>query len=108
MLPEADSIVFDPASITTEAMREGASYPGVRAKLPAVIGSARVVVTLDFSFGDPGAVEEIRYPEILGGAGIVLHAYPIERILAEKIATMMGCRRGLRSAGHNLRWEAAR
>jgi hypothetical protein len=47
------------------------------------------VVTLDFSFGDPGEVEEIRYPEILGGAGIVLHAYPIERILAEKIATMM-------------------
>jgi hypothetical protein len=70
-------------------MREGASYRGVRAKLPATIGVARVVVTLDFSFGDPGEVEEIRYPEILGGAGIALYAYPIERTLAEKIATMM-------------------
>jgi hypothetical protein len=40
-------------------------------------------------FGDPGEVEEIRYPEILGGTGIVLCAYPIERTLAEKIATMM-------------------
>jgi len=88
-LPEPDWIAFDHASIATEPMREGASYRGVRAKLPATIGSARVVVTLDFSFGDPGKVEEIRYPEILGSAGIVLYAYPIERTLAEKIATMM-------------------
>lgn len=88
-LPESDQIVFDPASITTESMREGASYRGVRAKLPAAIGSARVVVTLDFSFGDPGEVEEICYPEILGGAGIALRAYPIERIMAEKVATMI-------------------
>lgn len=88
-LLESDGIIFYPASIATEVMREGAIYPGVRAKLHAAIGSARVVVSLDFSFGDPGEVQEIRYPEILGGAGIVLYAYPIERTLAEKIATMM-------------------
>jgi len=88
-LPEPDGIAFDPASISTEAMREAANYRGVRAKLPTAIGVARVVVALDFSFGDPGEVKEIRYPEILGGTGIVLYAYPIERILAEKIATMM-------------------
>jgi hypothetical protein len=89
VLPESDEIVFDSGSIATEPMREGATYRGVRAKLPAAIGSARLVVTIDFSFGDPGEVKEIRYPEILGGAGIVLYAYPIERTLAEKIATMM-------------------
>ena len=88
-LPESDGVLFDPASITTETMREGTSYPGVRAKLPAAIGVARVVVALDFSFGDPGEVEEIRYPEILGGVSITLRAYPIERVLAEKIATMV-------------------
>lgn len=88
-LPDPDGIVFDSASIKTETMREAANYRGVRAKLPAAIGVARIMVTLDFSFGDPGDVEEIRYPEILGGAGIVLYAYPIERTLAEKIATMM-------------------
>ena len=64
VLPEPDWIVFDPASIATEPMREGSSYRGVRAKLPATIGVVRVVVTLDFSFGDPGEVQEIRYPEI--------------------------------------------
>jgi hypothetical protein len=88
-LPESDGVIFYPASIATEVMREGANYPGVRAKLPAAIGVARVAVTLDFSFGDPGEVQEIRYPEILGGAGIVLYAYPIERTLAEKITTTM-------------------
>jgi hypothetical protein len=88
-LPEPDGIVFDRASIATEATREAADYRGVRAKLPAAIAVARVVVTLDFSFGDPGEVREIRYPEILGGSGIVLCGYPIERALAEKIATMM-------------------
>jgi predicted nucleotidyltransferase component of viral defense system len=88
-LPESDGVVFDPVSIKTEGMRERATYRGVRAKLPAAIGAARIIVTLDFSFGDPGGVEEICYPEILGGAGIMLHAYPIERTLAEKIATMM-------------------
>lgn len=89
-LAEPDGVEFDTtAGVSTEPMRTSAAYPGVRAKLPATIGVARVVVTLDLSFGDPGEVEEIRYPEILGGAGIPLRAYPLERTLAEKIATMM-------------------
>ena len=88
-LPESDGIVFDTASVSTESMRESATYGGVRAKVPATLGVARVVVMLDLSFGDPGEIEEIHYPEILGGAGIPLLAYPLERTLAEKIATMM-------------------
>ena len=35
------------------------------------------------------AIEEIRYPEILGAASITLRAHPIERVLSEKIATMI-------------------
>jgi predicted nucleotidyltransferase component of viral defense system len=89
VLPEPDGVVFETAGVSTEPMRESATYRGVRAKLPASIGVAHVVVTLDLSFGDPGEIEEIRYPEILGGAGISLLAYPLERTLAEKIATMM-------------------
>jgi predicted nucleotidyltransferase component of viral defense system len=88
-LSEPDGIEFDTTAVSAEPMRESATYRGVRAKLPAAIGVARVVVALDLSFGDPGEVEEIRYPEILGGAGIPLLAYPLERTLAEKIATMM-------------------
>jgi predicted nucleotidyltransferase component of viral defense system len=88
-LAEPDGIEFDTTAVSTEPMRESAAYRGVRAKLPASIGVARVVVTLDLSFGDPGEVEEIHYPEILGGAGIPLLAYALERTLAEKLATMM-------------------
>lgn len=88
-LSEPDGVEFDTTAVSTEPMRESATYRGVRAKLPATIGVARIVVTLDLSFGDPGEVEEIRYPEILGAAGIPLLAYPLERTLAEKIATMM-------------------
>jgi predicted nucleotidyltransferase component of viral defense system len=88
-LSEPDGVVFNTAGVSTEPMRESAAYRGVRAKLPAAIDLARVVVTLDLSFGDPGEVQEIRYPEILGGSGIPLLAYPLERTLAEKIATMM-------------------
>jgi predicted nucleotidyltransferase component of viral defense system len=88
-LGEPDGIEFDTTAVSTELMRESATYRGVRAKLPATIGVARVVVTLDLSFGDPGEFQEIRYPEILGGTGIPLLAYPLERTLAEKIATMM-------------------
>jgi len=90
MLPESDGIAFATAAIATEAMRgEGATYRGVRVKLPAAIGVARVRRGSRLLLGDPGEVEEVRYPEILGGAGIVLRAYPIERTLAEKVATMM-------------------
>lgn len=88
-LSEPDGVGFDTTAVSTEPMRESATYRGVRAKLPATIGVARIMVTLDLSFGDPGEIEEIRYPEILGGAGILLRAYPLERTLAEKIATMM-------------------
>jgi predicted nucleotidyltransferase component of viral defense system len=88
-LSEPDGVDFDTTAVSTEPMRESAPYRGVRAKLPAMIGVARIMVTLDLSFGDPGEIEEIRFPEILGGAGILLRAYSLERTLAEKIATMM-------------------
>lgn len=84
-----DGLDFDVQSISTEPMRDSAVYSGVRARLPAQLGAARLRVMLDVSFGDPGDVEEIRYPEILGGVGIPLKAYPIERTLAEKLATMI-------------------
>lgn len=49
-----DGIVIDPATIRTEVMREDAEYPGVRCKLIAHLGRARITFGLDFSFGDPG------------------------------------------------------
>jgi hypothetical protein len=70
-LAEPDGVVFDTESISTESMRDGASNSGVRAKLPATLGVARLVVALDLSFwrsgrcrGDPlsGAARRLRHP----------------------------------------------
>lgn len=49
-----DGVEFDLASIRTEVMREDDDYQGVRCKLVATLGNAKIPFALDFSFGDPG------------------------------------------------------
>lgn len=49
----ADGVVFDPDSVETTLIRDDAVYPGVRVKLRAQLGIARLVVGIDVSFGDP-------------------------------------------------------
>jgi hypothetical protein len=46
-------VVIDPVSIGTEVTREGDGYQGVRCKLVAGLGNAKIPFALDFSFGDP-------------------------------------------------------
>lgn len=87
-----DGLVFDPASIRTEVMREDAEHHGVRVKLIARLVTARITTTLDFSFGDPHRSTMIELPELLGRGTIRLACYPPEMSLAEKIATMMSRR----------------
>ncbi len=48
-----DELAFDETTIRTELMREGAEYHGVRVKLEALLSTARITTTLDFSYGDP-------------------------------------------------------
>ena len=87
-----DGLAFDATTIRTELMREDAEYHGVRVKLEALLSTARVTTTLDFSFGDPHRSVVIELPELLGTGTIRLGSYPPELTLAEKIATMMSRR----------------
>ena len=87
-----DGLAFDAKTIRTELMRENAEYHGVRVKLEALLSTARVTTTLDFSFGDPHRAVVIELPELLGTGTIRLGSYPPELTLAEKIATMMSRR----------------
>lgn len=87
-----DELAFDETTIRTELMREGAEYHGVRVKLEALLSTARITTTLDFSFGDPHRSVVIELPELLGTGTIRLGSYPPELTLAEKIATMMSRR----------------
>jgi hypothetical protein len=87
-----DDLAFDETTIRTELMREDAEYHGVRVKLEALLSTARITTTLDFSFGDPHGSVVIELPELLGTGTIRLGSYPPELTLAEKIATMMSRR----------------
>lgn len=84
-----DGIAIDPATIKTEVMREEAEYHGVRCKLVATLGRARISFALDFSFGDPDQLTVITLESVIDQPDIRLQAYPFALNLAEKIVTAM-------------------
>lgn len=84
-----DGVVIDPTAIRTEAMREGDEYQGVRCKLVASLGRARIPFALDFSFGDPDRSATIDLESVVDRPAVRLNAYPLALNLAEKIVTAM-------------------
>jgi hypothetical protein len=85
-----DGVTIDPATIRTEIMREDDAYHGVRCKLTAMLGRARIPLALDFSFGDPGRATAITLESVIDAQpGVRLQAYPLALNLAEKIVTAM-------------------
>jgi predicted nucleotidyltransferase component of viral defense system len=85
----ADGLRFDTAKLSTKVMREDAEYQGVRVTIPTTLATAKIKVQIDLSFGDPVEVREISYPTLIDDQNISLLGYPVELMLAEKIATMM-------------------
>jgi hypothetical protein len=84
-----DGVMIDPDAIRTESMREGDEYHGVRCKLIAVLGRARIPFALDFSFGDPRRSAVIALESVIDRADIRLNAYPLTLNLAEKVVTAL-------------------
>jgi hypothetical protein len=82
-----DGIAIDPSSIRTEVMRDDAEYQGVRCKLVAGLGRARIPFALDFSFGDPGRSTVIELASVIDQPPVRLVAYPLTLNLAEKVVT---------------------
>lgn len=87
-----DGIAFDVAAIRGEAIRGAQEEGGVRVRLEARLGNARIPVQIDIGFGDaitPPAVA-IQYPTLLPQqqAPRVL-AYPREAVIAEKVEAMI-------------------
>ena len=87
-----DGIVFDPASVKVQAIREDNTYGGTRVTLVARIGSARCALQIDVGFGDavmPGP-QTVAYPTLLGDfAAPVLRVYPVYTVIAEKYQAMV-------------------
>lgn len=88
---EPDGMVFDPATVKTERIKEDADYEGVRVRFVGLLGKARVTMQIDVGFGDvvtPGA-ESISYPVLLDFPAPELSGYPRETVVAEKFQAMV-------------------
>lgn len=87
-----DGMIYDPATIEAEVIREGDHYAGLRISMNAFLATAKLKLRLDINFGDPvtPAPQPVRLPSLREELPDVnLHGYPIETILAEKLCTAM-------------------
>lgn len=87
-----DGIVFDPASVRADAIREDNTYGGTRIHLVARIGSARCALQIDVGFGDAVTPEAqtAAFPTLLQDfQAPVLRVYPVYTVIAEKYHAMV-------------------
>lgn len=88
-----DGLAFDKDSITVSRIKENQFYEGVRIRLLALLGKARIQLQVDVGFGDAitPSPRNVEFPCMLDAPPPRLLAYPIETALAEKflaIATL--------------------
>lgn len=87
---EPDGMQFDPATARVDAIREDHIYQGLRVRLLGHLGSARIPLQVDVSFGDvitPMATVATFGP-LLDLPPPVIAAYPPETVIAEKLEAM--------------------
>jgi len=86
-----DGVRFDTVDIVVSPIRAESDEVGLRAKIRAFLGTARMSVQVDIGFGDvvsPGAVEAT-HPVLLPMPAPRLKVYPKEAVVAEKLAAMI-------------------
>lgn len=86
-----DGLSFDPDSIRVEETRDGQEYDGLRVRLSAKLGAARIPLQIDIGFGDAVTPEPIatEYPALLDFPAPELKTYPKETVIAEKFEAMV-------------------
>jgi Nucleotidyl transferase AbiEii toxin, Type IV TA system len=85
-----DGVEYLTGTAATAVIRDDALYSGVRVTMTAQIATAQVKLRLDINFGDPvtPGPQMINLPALRPGAeAIRVLGYPIETVLAEKLAT---------------------
>ena len=85
-----DGVEFRPETAQARVIRDDALYSGVRIAMEARLARAAITFRLDVNFGDPvtPAPRPVELPPIRPDAPPVrVLGYPIETVLAEKIAT---------------------
>jgi len=89
-VPAMDGVEFRVEKLEIIEIREGADYPGMRLRVPVLIGSWRGVVVWDVSTGDPvvPAPREVTLDRLIGEP-IRLIGYAAESTVAEKGVTIL-------------------
>lgn len=85
-----DGIVFLVDTVRSRVIRDEELYSGVRITMDCAVATARIKLRLDINFGDPVTPkpELVDLPALRDGdPAIHVLGYPIETVLAEKIAT---------------------
>jgi predicted nucleotidyltransferase component of viral defense system len=88
---EPDGLSLLPASVRVEKIKDDEEYEGVRVRLEARLGNAKIPLQVDIGFGDvvTPAPLEVRYPTLLEFPAPILRAYPRETVVAEKFEALV-------------------
>lgn len=86
-----DGLVFDPASVRAEEIREDNAYGGIRVRLMGKLGPAEVPVQVDVGVGDAvtPAPENASFPTLLDFPAPQVRTYPVYTVVAEKFEAMV-------------------
>lgn len=86
-----DGLDFDGSTLRAEPIREESEYHGLRLRLLARLGRARIPMQIDIGFGN--AIEppasDAEYPVLLDGPSPRIRVYPREAVVAEKFHTLV-------------------
>ena len=86
-----DGLAFDAATLTAEPIRDNAEYNGLRLRIQAMLGVARIPMQIDIGFGnaiEPPATEA-DYPTLLDMPAPRVRTYPREAVVAEKLHAVL-------------------
>jgi predicted nucleotidyltransferase component of viral defense system len=96
------------SEITATPIREANLYGGIRVRLTALLGNARIPVQVDIGYGDviTPAPMLVQVPVLLGYAAPELLAYPPESVIAEKLeaAVALGIANSRMKDFYDLHW----
>jgi predicted nucleotidyltransferase component of viral defense system len=86
-----DGLQLDAASVTAEEIRSPDEYGGVRVRLAARLGKARIPLQVDVGFGDAVVPPPRResFPTLLDHPAPRVLVYPPEAVVAEKLEAMI-------------------
>jgi len=88
---DPDGLIFLPATVKAEVIREEAVYGGIRVTVEARLENAKIPIQCDVGFGDAVTPEpdHIEFPALLDFPAPQLRSYPTYTVVAEKLEAMV-------------------